>query len=147
MQLKANLARGILVSPEDIGLLKMHLFYIESNGYPRAKIQGKKVHLHKLILPEAEAVDHINSNPLDNRRENLRPCTQRQNRMNSTLRCDSKSGYKGVYKVGNTYKVQIVRQGVKIHVGTYNTAESAAVAYNAAATENYGEFAKLNLVT
>ena len=141
MQEKKNLARGILVSPEDRYLIKMYPFYIESNGYPRTKIADKKIHLHKLIMPESLYVDHINGNPLDNRRENLRACDQSQNRMNAKIRSDSSTGHKGVSKNGKKYRVQIMAYGILTSHGTYDTVEEASEAYKIAADQLHREFA------
>src|SRR5574343_140474 len=63
-------------------------------------INGKRTvrYLHQLILPNVKYVDHINRNSLDNRRENLRSVTSKQNYQNAKKRLKpSTSKYKGVY--------------------------------------------------
>jgi hypothetical protein len=54
--------------------------------------------MHRLILgiPNSE-VDHVNGNPLDNRRVNLRLATRAQNSANTRSRKNTTSKYKGVY--------------------------------------------------
>ena len=55
--------------------------------------------LHQILLPAEDGLmcDHINRNPLDNRRENLRMVSQSINATNARARTESKSGVRGVY--------------------------------------------------
>lgn len=92
-----------------------------------------------------QIVDHINGNGLDNRRENLRLATARENALNSRPR-KGRSKFKGVYLDtlrGNWY-VQIRAKGRGRYVGSFWSELDAARAYNKAALEHYGEFARLN---
>lgn len=109
-------------------------------------IHGKKIkiRLHRQLLdaPDGLYVDHINGNTLDNRRANLRLATNPQNTANSTDRPHS-SVYRGVYRhTGRKWRAYI--SGV--YLGVFSTPEAAAIAYNKAALEKYGEFARLNEV-
>ena len=98
--------------------------------------------------PSNLQVDHINRNPLDNRRENLRLATNAQNQHNRKLNINNKSGFKGVsYQQQHTTKpwrafIQIDEK--KTHVGYFRTPEEAARAYDDAAIEHYGEYALTN---
>lgn len=111
------------------------------------------VKMHRLILkPEQhELVDHINGDGLNNRRENLRICDRSQNAMNSTLPVNSTSGYKGVTRLprlkknGLQWMAQINCRGKHKTVGYFRTPKEAAQAYDKAAMELHGEFARLNL--
>ncbi len=83
-------------------------WYLNGHGYamahkPKSGRAGvgrgnKLVFLHHLIMGRKEGfvVDHINRNPLDNRKANLRFITQAENMINSKTRVDSTSGTKGV---------------------------------------------------
>lgn len=106
----------------------------------------RKLRLHRLIMNpgEGEQVDHINGDGLDNRRANLRLCTSSENNMNR----GKKDGYKGVsyYKDRKKWRARIGINGEKRHLGWYATAEEAALAYNKAAGELFGEFARPNEV-
>lgn len=96
--------------------------------------------MHQLIMG-AIGVDHINGNGLDNRRSNLRVATQSQNSANSGPRSGR---YKGVTRRGSRWRAQIRIDWHQMQIGTYDTAEDAARAYDRHAFEAWGEFAYLN---
>lgn len=125
-----------------------------TNGYPsRRKTvstnRSKIEYLHREIMqpPEGLVVDHINGDKLDNRRSNLRICTQAQNMVNWDNRRGS-SAYRGVSWDGvrNCWKAQIQVNGKNSFIGRYKTESAAASAYNEKAKELFGEFARLNEV-
>jgi len=110
---------------------------------------SKLMLMHRFIVnpPDSAIVDHKNGNALDNRRSNLRLATKAENAMNSRLRSDNTSGYRGV-----TYDARrksrpwraFIRDGGQRWLGYYETAEEAARAYDAAAKVSFGEFARPN---
>lgn len=107
--------------------------------------------LHRIILnaPSEMLVDHINRNPLDNRRCNLRLCTMSQNKANSEGKRGRMVPYKGLRfnkRLKNKWQSRICVNGRIRHLGSFPTAELAAIAYNVAAVEEYGEFACLNVI-
>ena len=112
--------------------------------------------MHRLImgLPAKRNgldVDHINGNGLDNRRCNLRICARGQNRAHCHKPVSGKtSQYKGVcwHKRSKRWYAQIGTgvSGHPVNIGTFQSEEDAARAYNAAAAERYGEFARLNIL-
>jgi hypothetical protein len=77
-----------IVDLDDVERIKNYKWY-EAKGYIKHTIQEEtkryNILLHRFIMnpPDNMVVDHINHNPLDNRKENLRICTQQQNNMNS----------------------------------------------------------------
>ena len=114
---------------------------------------GKKktIYMHRLMLGLTDSkrssyTDHANGNGLDNRRKNLRICNSSLNQANSEGHFDNKSGYKGVYwyKELNKWTAQIGVNKRKIFLGRFDDKKDAAVAYNNAAQEYFGDFARLN---
>jgi len=106
-------------------------------------------YLHRVILGRKlgralhakEYTDHINGNPLDNRRGNLRLATVSQNQANRGKRIDNTSGFKGVFKNGKGWRAQICVNRKPICLGTRDTAEAAYELYVAAQQRYFGEFA------
>lgn len=119
--------------------------YAKSGWYsPTTKKMGVML-MHRLIMnaPKDMVVDHKNHNTLDNRKGNLRVCTRSQNRGNSLRPKNNKSGYRGVYrhKSGRWHAI-LDNNGI----GYFSNIKDAALAFNKAAIEKYGEFACLNQV-
>lgn len=106
-----------------------------------------KILMHRAIMgnPEGKMVDHVNGNTLDNRVENLRVAERNQNLQNSKLRTDSACKYKGVGRKDSKFHARIqVAPNKRIYLGTFKIQEEAAKAYDKAAIEHFGSFAKLN---
>lgn len=125
-------------------------------GYARRNIRlpnGKRkiVFMHRELMqtPEGFETDHINGNGLDNRRSNLRIVTKHENQRNAKARKGT-SQYKGVtfYKSKrhkHGYWVARIQVDGKVkRLGYFKTEIEAAKAYNLAAMQYYGEYAKLN---
>ena len=89
-------------------------------------------------------IDHVNGNGLDNRRENLRICSKKENCRNTPKRCNNTSGYKGVGKCGKKWRAMIGVDGKRTHLGVFENIIDAVKAYNDAAIKYHGEFARLN---
>jgi hypothetical protein len=109
---------------------------------------GKIKFMHRFLLgePGGKEVDHKDHNGLNNRRSNLRPCTSRQNKFNSSNRKNNTSGYRGVYfdKRKNKWNVEIRKDGRHIFVGYFSDPKEAARARDRVVREIHGEFAVLN---
>ena len=103
-----------------------------------------RLRLHTAIMrpPNGMVVDHINGDTLDNRRSNLRVCTHKQNLGNRRPNRNSPWRYKGVRKRNDRNKWVASLAGKTL--GYFDHERDAAEAYNAAAVERYGEFARLN---
>ncbi len=117
----------------------------KSTDYVRATIDGMKISLHHYIngsVPEGMVVDHVNGDGLDNRRSNLRVCTQRENRMNQKVRSDSTSGFKGVSWVEDRGKWRAIVDNDT--VGYFSREAEAALAYDVEALRRFGAIARLN---
>jgi len=105
--------------------------------------------LHHTILETKNLIDHINGNPLDNKKRNLRICSKSQNQYNSKIRVDNTSGFKGVCwsKCYKKWRVYIYKNKHQILLGYFNNKIEAAKAYNEAAKKYHGEFARLNRIS
>lgn len=107
----------------------------------------KAIYMHRLVAGagDGDVVDHVNHIKTDNRSENLRICSQKENLQNQ----QSRRRFKGVFYLKGRKKcwqAAIVVNGKKQFLGNFYTQEEAARAYNEAATELFGEFACLNEV-
>lgn len=119
----------------------------QGNNKPRKSL---RFHRELLKCSSKLLVDHINGNGLDNRLENLRLVTPSQNTMNSKKTQKLKtSKYKGVSfcKREKKWRLQVVKNNKVVARGYFNTEIEAAKAYNKAAQELFGEYAKLNEIT
>lgn len=108
--------------------------------------EKKRVLMHREIVaaPPHMMVDHINGDAFDNRRENLRVCTNAQNQWNRRLGRSNTTGFKGVSVEHGGYRAQIRFHQKRLHLGTFGKLEDAARAYDEAAARLFGEFARLN---
>jgi len=95
----------------------------------------KKMHRVVSNAPDLYVVDHINHDTLDNRKSNLRICTNKQNCENRKLDVRNKTGFVGVMKYGDRYVSQICNSYKIIYLGIYNTKEEASKAYKEAKKE------------
>lgn len=105
----------------------------------------RRVFMHRVIhgAKDSLRVDHRNGDGLDNRRDNLRDATPRQNIQNQR-RAVGISRFKGVARAGTYWRARIRVDGKLIQLGCHRTEEAAAKAYDKAASEHFGEFACTN---
>lgn len=159
-----QLTRDRLTTVDDADIdLNTFNWYCSSMGYacrdttkhPRQCILMHRVILERMLnrrLNKNEEVDHINGNPLDNRRCNLRVATHSQNLKNQNLRKTNTSGYMGVSYSKSVFHLTRAKRWqayIKINgrrktIGWYATAEEAAHARDNLARVVFGEFARLN---
>lgn len=136
------------IEPHTWTLHKAHGTYYATRRTPRPNRKTILMHREVTDCPKGMMVDHINRNGLDNRRENLRVCTMSENMMNRSKTKQNSTGYKGVYKTGdsklNPYSSKICKNKKVYCLGHYRTPEEAAKAYDKKAIELFGEFAYLN---
>lgn len=117
---------------------------LDTHGYARICLGGKPRLLHRLIMNAnpGQLVDHINGDPLDNRLENLRICSHAENMRNR--KPNGGRRWKGISRRGNGWRAHIKVNGRTICLGTYPTDVEAARAYDRAAIQYHGAFARLN---
>ena len=150
-----------LVDDEDFEELNKHKWHIKKhrNTVYAVRTQwivggkGKQIHykMHRVILGlknPKEVCDHINHNGLDNRKSNLRVCTNKENQKNRLSKKNSTSKYLGVSLSDNKWVSGISVNGKRKHLGTFDNTKDgeilAAISYDFAAIKYHGEFANLN---
>ena len=146
-----------LVDEEDYPALSEYNWYYKTsktsieNGYAMGRPFGKKlkVFMHAFIMgiSPKEQIDHVDGNGLNNRKDNLRPATAQQNAGNARKRTIATSSrFKGVsWDKSRAKWIATIRISYqKKNLGRFPSEEQAARAYDKAALEAFGEFAKLN---
>jgi hypothetical protein len=148
-----------LVNDTDYEMLnKVKWCYFAKRNHTGYAVRGvrsgytvKLVFMHNLIMG-TKGIDHIDGNGLNNQRANLRIATKSQNAANTRVSAHkthkSKSLYKGVswHVASNKWHAQIGFEGSPQNLGLFTSEVEAAKAYNAAALEYFGEFARLNII-
>ena len=142
-----------VVDDADFFLLNLWRWRMPPDGYVRRDEvhlgKNRTILMHRFIMGAlpGEIVDHWDGDPTNNRRANLRKTDSQGNNRNSALRRTSRSGYKGVEyrdRFAPRWYAYIVLDGRKEYLGSFTDPVEAARAYDAAAVENFGEFARLN---
>ena len=140
-----------LVEASDYARVAKHVWRRSSDGYAvRSETSNgtkRTVYLHRVVAgtPPGWVTDHINGDRLDNRRANLRTATPAQNAANSRDR-PRRSGLRGVYWHGQARRwvSQISVNGRLRHLGLFDDPEDAARAYDVAARDAWGPYARTN---
>jgi hypothetical protein len=148
------LTRGkeTVVDDEDYEALRRYKWYATTNGYAGRDFGRRGSHetvfIHQQIMGGSD-VDHVNRNPLDNRRANLRYATRSQQMMNRNKQAmPATSAYKGVSwdATRNKWRATVQIYGKHAFIGRFDDEHQAAFAYDVAATLLFGQFAVTNSV-
>jgi len=138
-----HMARTVntVIDARDLPLVLRYHWHAVGGARVATTVAGRCLYMARVIL--GCRVDHINRDPLDNRRKNLRPASQSQNMMNRAG-WSRKSRYKGVAPNGRGWRGQIVKERRLYYSPTYKTQEEAALWYNEQARALHGPFAVVN---
>lgn len=154
-----ELTKGFVALVDDADFERVSAFkwraYVDKNTVyairHARKPDGKETtqYMHRFITGVTDPkvkVDHRNGNGLDNQQENLRPCTNQQNCASQHRIKGGSSKFKGVVWRGRSgkFEAQIKPQGRCIYIGMFVDEVDAALAYDAAAREHFGQFAVCN---
>ena len=150
--MKFELKCGAIVQIDEQDALKFVgiSMWITSHGYVRVcgRHGVRERYLHREIMgaDTTVVVDHINGDKLDNRRSNLRICTQQQNSYNSRLPNTNSTGVKGVYWCNKRLKwvAQITHNKKTIPLGRYLDFQSAVDARRAKEIALFGKHSAIN---
>lgn len=131
------------ISVEDKDLVSKHVWF-SSKGYA---YNGSVGYLHRFIMGVEDPnviVDHVDRNPLNNQRSNLRITTRKQNNRNRRGLHNKSSKYLGVCKKDNKWLATICIDGKQKYLGRFDKEEDAAHARDKASLEYYGDITYLN---
>lgn len=149
-----------LISKEDFTMISNYKWLLGKDGYAVTyqSIDKKENFgrtgwkMHSMIKRpfKGYVVDHINRNKLDNRRDNLRICTQKQNNYNKSKPSNSKYKYKGVasYKVDGIvkWKAIVTKDGKRSIIDNLPDEKTAARVHDMMAEEIFGKYAGKNFL-
>jgi hypothetical protein len=110
---------------EDFDKIKKYCWHKHKDGYLRTCLytengKNKYILMHKLIVLNGDPlleIDHINGNPYDNRKENLRVVSHKVNMNNAKMRSSNKSGITGLSFSNNEKRWKV--SFADIHIGTF----------------------------
>jgi len=143
-----------IVDDHNYEWLSKYKWYYGCGGYAARDIldgttkKKKTILMHRLILnaPPGKECDHIDGDRLNNLESNLRLCTHAENQHNQRPHQDGTSRWKGVcwHKRDGKWRARIHFENNRKHLGCFKSEDEAALAYDTAAIELFGEFARLN---
>jgi hypothetical protein len=149
-KIKLTQGKFALVDDDDFENLSKLNWFFSPNGYAYNP-KHESIYMHRAIMglkkgQNEKFVDHINSEKLDNRKQNLRHSDKYRNQQNRKIASNNTSGYKGVsfMKSKGKWWSKITVNKQRKFLGYFETALEAGVAYNNAAKKYFGHNAKLN---
>ena len=131
---------------EDFDLIKDYCWCVDNHGYVVTKDTDtrKFIQMHRFLMdcPEDKVVDHINREKNNNRKENLRICSQSENCKNLSISKRNKTGMTGItwHKASSKWQARITTNGKRINLGVFNNLEDAKQARLEAELKYFGEF-------
>lgn len=129
---------------EDYDRIKDYCWCIDAYGYVRGNTKKSKIKFHRLVTGCSDdmVIDHINHNKADNRKFNLRACSQHENNMNRSIVPNNTSGVTGVFwdKKLNKWGAGIGFKGKYIYLGRFENFEEATKARKEAEEKYFGEY-------
>lgn len=149
-----NSTRPATVDDEDLerlSLFKWHVTKSQSNISRNKKSNYRNIHTSlaaEIMRQPKQMFDHIDRDPFNNQKSNLRACTKTQNQGNKSKQKGCSSVYRGVswFKPSGKWQAQIRIDYTLKTIGLFSNEVDAARAYNKEALAYFGEFANLNIL-
>lgn len=119
----------VLFDDDDFDLVAKYSWWLTPQGYACTKINKKTTSMHRLIMnfPDTDCIDHVNRNKLDNRKSNLKPCSDSENQRNRPTLKGKSSRFRGVSARNGKWQV-VIRVGGKLTwMGSFLTEEEAGL--------------------
>lgn len=135
---------SFLIDLEDYKIVSQYRWNLNTGYWKRRSNKNNPYRqLHRMIMKakDDEIVDHINRNPNDNRKENLRICNENQNKRNRSLYKNNKTGVSGVYFNKNKYFAYIRIDNKQIRLGSFTNKNDAIKIRLGAEAKYFREFA------
>lgn len=121
-----------------------HGYALRTQQYRDASgaLKCRNIYLHRFLMKAKKGVDvdHVNGDPLDNRRKNLRTCSRSENLANSKKRKDNTSGQRGVYRAREKWEVKFQFKGKTYRFGNHKSKEVAIAVAKKAMKKVFGKY-------
>lgn len=149
--LSGNAERFVLIDDEDFEPLSKWKWYFNGRYAMREGNlagQSKTIYMHRFIMntPKGMYTDHIDMNPLNNQKSNLRICTNSQNNFNKIKQKNNTSGYKGIdwVKKDKVWRIRLNKNKKTVFLAYSKNLTEAVKIYNQAVREHHGTYGRLN---
>lgn len=134
-----------VIDKNNVDVVKNYKWCLDNDGYVVTTINNKTIHLHRFLLncdDTDKVVDHIDGNPLNNKKSNLRIVTQKENRMNNSLKGLGTNKRVGVVycKREKKWRATIQKDYKVYYLGYFHTEEEAIKAREEAEIKYFGEY-------
>ncbi len=136
---------------EDLVGVKVYRLFIRKGYVPYVQVSGDRARRRKSLqqhimgpTPDGMCIDHIDRDPLNNQRSNLRFVTTTQNSWNMGMVSRNTSGLIGIMKKGSKWTARLKIDGRVVHVGTHALDKTAASYRDKAVELMRGEYAVYN---